>query len=334
MTPSSRTKDTSEQPEGQWESRSPTYSYFSAPLPLALIALTSTPRGIPRECAPPRARNPALGGGGTKPPRPLPPLPIPAPPPGLPLPRRPRADAGGGLSATAITSCSMTSESSASIRFSFSFSSLASPTAVVVVVVVTCGCCRGWVGCDAWPKWRATGRPLRVANPALPREAPRPKRIEEGTRPRADTPCVSSFTASSPALSSLIFSPSAFPSPLTAGEAEETASTPSASLWSSSAPSESSECRVDDGGKDAPSSSAPSSSSSSLLSRGSHCPRSRLAPSPQRRSKPPMPLLVMAKKYSFGYACADMRCSLLVFGVANTRGQEDRWHANCGEGQE
>lgn len=45
-----------------------------------------------------------------------------------------------------------------------------------------------------------------------------------------------------------------------------------------------------------------------------------------------MPLLVMAKKYSFGYACADMRCSLLVFGVANTRGHEDRWHANCGEG--
>jgi hypothetical protein len=37
-----------------------------------------------------------------------------------------------------------------------------------------------------------------------------------------------------------------------------------------------------------------------------------------------MPLLVTAKKYSFGYACAEMRWSLLALGVVKVRGQEER----------
>ena len=43
-----------------------------------------------------------------------------------------------------------------------------------------------------------------------------------------------------------------------------------------------------------------------------------------------MPLLVTAKKDSFRYACAEMRCSLLVLGVVNVRGQEERWHRHEG----
>jgi len=77
-----------------------------APLPLARLI---RPLGGPRP-APPRERNPALGGGGKNPldlPIPLPPPAPPLPSPlALPLPRRPRK--GGDLSDTVVVSSSMT----------------------------------------------------------------------------------------------------------------------------------------------------------------------------------------------------------------------------------
>jgi hypothetical protein len=137
---------------------------------------------------PPRNKNPALGGGGTNPlalPIPLPPPPPPLPsPPALPLPCRARPDRG--LSGMETTPCSKASDSR--IRLSWPLSSSALP---VVVRFFECG---------GLPMWRTAGRPLRVARPALPRDAvpPRPKRTEEGTRLIAATSRVSISTSASP----------------------------------------------------------------------------------------------------------------------------------------
>lgn len=75
-------------------------------------------------------------------------------------------------------------------------------------------------------------------------------------------------------------------------------------------------------------SSSCSSSPTSAFSRGFHSPRIMLAPSPHRLRSPPTPLFVTAKKYSFGYPWAWIRCNLRVFGAENRRSHEVRWHAN------
>ena len=156
--------------------------------------------------------------------------------------------------------------------------------------------------------WRAAGRPLRVARPALPREAlpPRPKRTEEGTRPSAEmsrasaSTSASSFPSPPTSDSSIVFVvPSCSANAGTEVESSPIFSSPSVRLsspWSSV-----SDCCSDEDCRECvDTSSSPSALPS--VSRGRHGPRSKLAPSPQRRSKPPIPLLVTAKKYSFGYA--------------------------------
>ena len=152
---------------------------------------------------------------------------------------------------------------------------------------------------------------------------PRPKRIAGGTSDSDVIDCASLSTsdvcgdgidgilgvvAGDPASKSWIW--------LTRGVAS-----PSQSLASSSSLLESES-------ESESSSSISSSSTLVLFSLGFHFPRIILAPSPHRFSSPPTPLLVTAKKYSFGYECACMRCSRRAFGVKNLRGHDARWHAN------